>query len=157
MLMKKKSNTSETAKVFFKDELADYLKNHKTTSDEREILEAWVDQGHSVYESGGSRYLCDQYPPLDYLETYRTDRRIEKELNGKNEVERELYLRQYMGYDDESSYGSVQPENPAKRIRRLEHELFYLWEYIISSGLKAQADSYLKEHEGEPIPFEYEG
>lgn len=162
MLKEKKSNKRETEMdsaekmAFLQEEYADYLRKTKTTAYERKLLRAWVSQGHSVYESGGSRYLCDPYPPLDYLETYRIDKKIKQELKGKNPAEQEAYLREYMGYDDEEAKKEP-PENPVERIRRLEREVFYLWEYLISAGLHDQAEKYVKEHKGEAIPFEYEG
>lgn len=162
MLTKKKNrqndmeNFSAEKMSLLQEEYADYIQKTVTTLQERKVLKAWISQGHSIYESGGSRYVCDPYPPLDYLETYRMDKRIEQELEGKTPEEQEKYLREYMGYDapDQEEPPS---ETPAERIHCLEHDLFYLWEYIASVGLDKEAEMYLESCKEYPIPFEYNG
>lgn len=162
MLTKKKNrqndmeNFSAEKMSLLQEEYADYIQKTVTTPQERKVLKAWISQGHSIYESGGSRYVCDPYPPLDYLETYRMDKRIEQELEGKTPEEQEKYLREYMGYDAPDQE-EPQPETPAERIRCLEHDLFYLWEYIVSMGLDKEAEKYLESCKEYPIPFEYNG
>ena len=42
------------------------------------------------------------------------------------------------------------------RIRRLQTDLFCLWEYICSEGLIEEAREYLIENAGKDIPFDFE-
>lgn len=162
MLKKKKTGQNDMEKLsvekmsLLQKEYADYIRKTVTTPQERKVLKAWIAQGHSVYESGGSRYVCDPYPPLDYLETYRMDKEIEQELKGKTPEELEKYLREYMGYGATDQEELIS-ETPAERIRCLEHDLFYLWEYIASVGLGKEAEKYLESCKEYPIPFEYNG
>lgn len=135
-----------------------YIRTYRTTPKERKLLRRWVASGHSVYENPGSRYICDQYPPLDYLDVYRQDQEIKAALEGKSPAEAELYLKEYMGYEtvlpEETTYR--QKKSAREHIHDLEHELFFLWEYLCSEGLWNEAKEYLEEHEQDEIPFGYE-
>lgn len=134
-----------------------YIRTNRTTPKERKALRKWVASGHSVYENPGSRYICDQYPPQDYLEVYRQDREIKAALAGKSAAEAELYLKEYMGYETECPRENVsgQKKSAREHIHDLEHELFFLWEYLCSEGLWNEAKEYLEEHEADAIPFGY--
>lgn len=43
-----------------------------------------------------------------------------------------------------------------ERIRRLETDLFCLWEYICTEGLTEEAREYLMENADKGMPFEFE-
>lgn len=135
-----------------------YIRTYRTTPKERKLLRRWVASGHSVYETPGSRYICDQYPPQDYLDAYRQDQKIKAALEGKSVEEAELYLKEYMGYETERPEETAyrQKKSAREHIRDLEHELFFLWEYLCSEGLWSEAKEYLEEHEQDEIPFGYE-
>ena len=82
------------------NEYKQYIKNTPMTSYERSLLRKWVNEGHSVYQDPGSKYLCDPYPPRSFLEAYREDRRIAEALRGLPDELKVKYLKDYMGYDD---------------------------------------------------------
>lgn len=76
-----------------------YIEANCLTKIEKEQLRNWVKAGHSVLESQGSKYLCDSYPPKDFISVLREDAAIEKALVGKTKQEQEQYLKEYMGYE----------------------------------------------------------
>ena len=82
------------------EEYQRYIQENKLTPYERRILRKWVADGNSVSESPGSYFLCDQYPPKDFIETYREDKFIKQEMKGMTNQEKESYLKEYMGYTD---------------------------------------------------------
>lgn len=41
----------------------------------------------------------------------------------------------------------------AEHIRHLEHDLYYLMDFIGENGLWQEAKEHLEEHEDDPIPF----
>lgn len=82
------------------NEYKEYIKETPMTRYEQRLLRKWVSEGHSVYQDPGSRYLCDPFPPRSFLEAYREDRRIAKDLRGLSDELRVKYLKDYMGYDD---------------------------------------------------------
>lgn len=43
-----------------------------------------------------------------------------------------------------------------KRIRYLEKNLFYLWEYICTEGFTEEAREYLMENADKSVPFDFE-
>ena len=77
-----------------------YIQVNKLTPYEQRLLRKWVSDGNSVTESPGSCFLCDQYPPKDFIETYREDKFIKQEMKGMTNPEKESYLKEYMGYTD---------------------------------------------------------
>lgn len=95
---------------------------------------------------------------MDYLDVYRQDQVIKAAIKGKSAAEAELYLKEYMGYEGERSEATAsrQKKSAREHIRDLEHELFFLWEYLCSGGLWNEAKEYLEEHEQDEIPFGYE-
>lgn len=139
--------------VSLQEEYKDYIARTPMSRYERKLLRRWVSEGHSVYESPGSQYLCSRYPESDFLETYREDRKIKEALRGKSPSECERYLKEYMGWDDDTTEPEHTLKDAQKYIREIEHDLFYLWEFICHEGLWAEADEYIKHHKDDPVPF----
>ena len=156
--MKFNCSIDKELQEYLENQYKEYISKTPMTKTEQRALREWVKSGHSVYENPGSRYLCESYPPQDYLEVYRQDHEIKLALEGKSPDEIELYLREYMGYEPAESVGiDSEPKKTAKEyIRELEHDLFFLWDYICSEGLWNKATKYLEEHKDEDIPFGYE-
>ena len=77
-----------------------YIQENKLTPYERRLLHKWVSEGNSVSESPGSCFSCECYPPKDFIETYREDKLIRHEMKGMTRLEKENYLKEYMGYTD---------------------------------------------------------
>lgn len=142
---------------FLWEQYDEYISKNTVTAYERRLLRKWVFDDHSVYENPGSRYLPDCYPPKDFLDTYREDKEITQLLRGKTEEEKEEILRSYMGYKELGEPPAPTAKEINKHLKKLEHELFYLWEYISSESLWSEAKEYLEDHDGEPIPFGYLG
>lgn len=142
---------------FLWEQFHEYLSKNAVTSYERRILNKWVSNGHSVYENPGSRYLVDRDPPQDFLEVYREDKEITQLLKGKTIEENGKILKKYMGYEETEEPSAPTTEEIKEHLKKLEHELFYLWEYVCSEGLWGIAKEYLAEHDDDPIPFEYLG
>ncbi|MER2056550.1 MAG: hypothetical protein ABTB30_14800 [Clostridia bacterium] len=97
---------------------------------------------------------------MEFLEVYRTDREIDRALQGKNPGEKEAYLKELLGYEEEPAEekelrkAKVEtPEPVNEHIRKLERELFHTWAFIIGEGLCSEATEYLEEHKDEEIPF----
>jgi len=85
---------------FLWQEYEKYVESTKLTPYERRLLREWVSDGHSVTESAGSCYLCECYPPKDFIETHREDKFIRNEMKGMSRAEKEAYLKEYMGYSE---------------------------------------------------------
>ena len=141
---------------YLEEQYKDYIKVTPMTKKEQRHLREWVKKGHSVRQSPGSKYLCDQHPPLDFLDNYRQDQEIEQAIKGMTDAEAEKYLKEYMGYKDEDPHEDTPQKTPEDQIQDLEHELFFLWDYICSEGLWVKAAEYLQAHKDEEIPFGYE-
>ena len=99
---------------------------------------------------------------MEFLEVYRSDRAIDKELQGKTPQERETYLKDLLGYQEESAEGKELREAKAKtpdlinaHIRKLERELFHTWAFIMEEGLYPEALEYVNEHKDEATPLEW--
>lgn len=156
--------TQEEIQQMEQQELENYEARVLMTPSERRALRKWVASGHSVYENPGSRYLCISSgdADYDYLSVYRIDHEIRCELRGKTPAERESYLREYIGWCEESEEEQAEriarEQTPAlarKHIRELERELFHIWEFISHEGLWSEACAYIDSHKDEPVPFEW--
>ena len=109
-----------------------------------------------------SRYYGESAYPMEFLEVYRSDRAIDKELQGKTPQEREAYLKDLLGYQEETAEEKEFREAKAKtpelvnaHIRKLERELFHTWAFIMGEGLCSEALEYVNEHKDEETPFEW--
>lgn len=68
------------------------------------FLRKWVMDGHNPRENPGSRYLClSSATEYDFLDVYRMDREIRFDIKGMSKSEQEAYLKEYMGWTDDSA------------------------------------------------------
>ena len=126
------------------DEYQDYIAQKPMTAYERRLVRNWVKAGNSVYGCTQSRYYGESAYPMEFLEVYRADREIDRDLQGKTPKEKEAYLKELK---------AETPEPVNEHIRKLERELFHTWAFIMSEGLYSDAMEYLEEHKDEEIPF----
>ena len=145
---------------FLWDEYQDYIAKKPMTPYERRLVRKWVKEGNSVYGCTQSRYYGESAYPMEFLEVYRSDRAIDKELQGKTPQERETYLKDLLGYQEEPAEEkelrkakAATPEPVNAHIRKLERELFHIWAFIIEKGLCSEAMEYVNEHKNEESPF----
>ena len=69
---------------------------------EKKLLRKWVASGHSPRENAGSKYIClAGSEPYDFLDVYRMDREIRRNMKGLSRSEQEAYLKKYTGWADE--------------------------------------------------------
>jgi len=144
------------------DEYQDYIAQKPMTAYERRLVRNWVKEGNSVYGCRQSRYYGESAHPMEFLEVYRMDRSIDKDLQGKTPREREAYLKDLLGYQEEPAEEKELREAKAKtpepvnaHIRKLERELFHIWAFIMEEGLYLEASEYVNEHKDEETPFEW--
>lgn len=147
---------------FLWDEYQDYIAKKPMTPYERRLVRKWVKEGNSVYGCTQSRYYGESAYPMEFLEVYRSDRAIDKELQGKTPQEREAYLKDLLGYQEEPAEEkelrkakAATSELVNAHIRKLERELFHIWAFIIEKGLCSEAMEYVNEHKNEESPFEW--
>ena len=91
----------DSRQEFLWDEYQDYIAKKPMTPYERRLVREWVKDGNSVYGCTQSRYYGESAYPMEFLEVYRSDRAIDKELQGKTPQEREAYLKDLLGYQEE--------------------------------------------------------
>ena len=84
---------------------------------EKKLLRKWVMSGHSPRENPGSRYLClTGSEPYDFLDVYRMDQEIRRDMKGMDKDEQKSYLMEYMGWtDDEPSTEGTDFIEPSER------------------------------------------
>ena len=147
---------------FLWDEYQDYIAKKPMTPYERRLVRKWVKEGNSVYGCTQSRYYGESAYPMEFLEVYRLDRAIDKELQGKTPQERETYLKDLLGYQEETAEEKelreakdATPGPVNAHIRKLERELFHIWAFIIEEGLCSEAMEYVNEHRDEESPFKW--
>jgi hypothetical protein len=150
----------DSRQEFLWDEYQDYIAKKPMTPYERRLVREWVKDGNSVYGCTQSRYYGESAYPMEFLEVYRSDRAIDKELQGKTPQEREAYLKDLLGYQEEPAEEkelrkakAATPEPVNAHIRKLEWELFHIWAFIIEKGLCSEAMEYVNEHKNEESPF----
>ena len=70
------------------------------TSYEKKALRKWVMSGHSPYENPGSKYLpAIDMMPYDFIDVYRLDKKVAKEIKGMSDDEYVAYVKDYFGWD----------------------------------------------------------
>lgn len=152
----------DSRQEFLWDEYQDYIAKKPMTPYERRLVRKWVKEGNSVYGCTQSRYYGESSYPMEFLEVYRSDRAIDKELQGKAPQEREAYLKDLLGFQEEPAEEkelreakAATPEPVNAHIRKLERELFHIWAFITGEGLYSEAMEYVNEHKDEETPFEW--
>lgn len=145
------------------EEFRKYTEENAMSRYERKLLRDWVRSGHSVYETVESRYLPGPtYPPRDFLGMYRFDRELTEDMVGMTRAEKDAYLKACIGWSDpapeEIAMETVREHTPElirDRIRRLEREVFYLWQFVAEEGMLDEAKGYVDGRRDEAIPFEW--
>ncbi len=88
-------------------ELERYEREVPMTPYEKSLLRKWVIAGHNPRENAGSKYIClSGSEPYDFLDVYRMDREIRRDMKGMNKKEQEAYLKEYMGWTDDPVDGT---------------------------------------------------
>lgn len=86
-------------------ELEQYEREVPMTYYEKKLLRKWVMSGHSPRENPGSRYLClTGSEPYDFLDVYRMDQEIRRDMKGMDKDEQKSYLMEYMGWTDDPDH-----------------------------------------------------
>lgn len=163
--------------VFTKDDIAysnameleKYEQETPMTPYEKRALRRWVASGHSVMETPPSRYACIHccYPPPSFLDVYREDKQLDAATRGMTKSEKASYLKEYVGYPEESEEERAQreanqhlheqtPEAAREVIRTLQRKIFYLSTFLAEQGLSSEAEDYLSDHMDTPALFEDE-
>ena len=85
-------------------ELERYEREVPMTPYEKRLLRKWVMSGHNPKENAGSKYLClTSSEPYDFIDVYRMDREIQKDMKGMNKAEQEAYIKELIGWSEPSS------------------------------------------------------
>lgn len=85
-------------------ELEKYEKEVPMSPYEKRALRKWVMSGHSPQENPGSKYICPMCTELyDFIDVYRMDKEISRDIKGMTMSEKEAYLKEYFGWTDELS------------------------------------------------------
>lgn len=150
-------------------ELEKYELETPMTPYERRALRRWVASGHSVMEAPPSRYPCIHccYPPPSFLDVYREDKQLDKATKGMTKAEKTAYLKDYIGFVDESEEERTRreenkhlheqtPEAAREIIRKLQRKIFYLYMFLAEQGLDSESDDFIEKHMDTPTPFEEE-
>lgn len=150
-------------------ELERYERETPMTPYEKRALRRWVASGHSVREMPPSRYGCiyPSHPAPDFLEVYRTDKELDKATRGMTTDRRIAYLKEYIGYANDTEEegqaredsGRLQRKTPTevqRKMRMLQRQLHYTWMYLAQEGIWEEAEEFVKGHMCEPAPFEDE-
>ncbi len=151
-----KMQISKERKRFLKHELKEYEKITPMTKEERRELHEWVEAGHSVHENTCCA-VEDGNRPIDFLDIYREEEALRKATAGMESNEARKYVLDYYGWtEEETEKEEYTVETLKDRVRELERERFYLEEFIGKKGFWKEAQKYIEECRGEPIPFEIE-
>lgn len=85
-------------------ELERYEREVPMSPYEKRLLRKWVMSGHNPKENAGSKYLClTSSEPYDFIDVYRMDREIQKDMKGMNKAEQEAYIKELIGWSEPSS------------------------------------------------------
>jgi len=147
---------SKERKRFLRQKLKEYEKRTPMTKEERRELHEWVEAGYSVHENTCCA-VGDGNRPIDFLDLYREEEALRKATAGMESKEARKYVLDYYGWtEEETEKEEYTVETLKDRVRELERERFYLEEFIGQKGFWKEAQKYIEECRGEPIPFEIE-
>lgn len=89
-------------------ELERYEREVPMSCYEKKLLRKWVMSGHSPRENAGSKYFClTGSKPYDFLDVYRMDREIRRNMKDMSRAEQEAYLKEYTGWTESTDYDST--------------------------------------------------
>lgn len=153
--------TEEEIRALNARALEDYEFRVPMTQAEKRALRKWVAAGHSVYESPGSKYICNN-GRMDFLDVYRMDHEIAAAIRGKTKAEKTAYIKEYTGYVDPTPEELERmdairntPVYMQKKYEKLSRKLFLLWEFLATEGLCQEAREYLEDHKDEEMPMDF--
>lgn len=142
-------------------ELEDYEFKVSMSPAEKRALRKWVSDGHSVYESPGSKFVCDNRM-MDFLDVYRMDHEIAAAIRGKSKAEKIAYIKEYTGYVDPTPEELERldaikntPVYVQKKYEMLSRKLFLLWDFLEKEGLRHKAEDYLEKHKDDELPTDF--
>ena len=140
--------------------LEDYEFRVPMTPAEKRALRKWVAAGHSVYESPGSKYICDI--GMDFLDVYRADHEIEAAIRGMTKAEKIAYIKEYTGYVDPTPEELERmdairntPPYVQKKYEKLSRQMFLLWDFLAEEGLWHEAKEYIEDHKDDEMPVDF--
>lgn len=89
---------SKEKSAYLWKELAEYEKNTKMTDEERSALQEWVLDGNSVHDNS-SMACTESGGPCGFLDVYRHEEEIRRDLEKLSPGEQENYLARLRGED----------------------------------------------------------
>ncbi|MDO4805404.1 MAG: hypothetical protein Q4A32_11370 [Lachnospiraceae bacterium] len=145
------------------EELQEYTVRNRLTGYERRILWDWIRSGHGVYNTAGPGYLSrpawSQTNPTD---AHGPDWVLTEDGKGIARDVKDPYREPYCVHGDSSpeqdtmnNVRRTSPELIGSRSRRLERELFHLWEFVWQEGVGDEAREFVDERKGDETPFEW--
>lgn len=154
-------NTAATDPLW--EEFREYTARNSLSGYERRILWDWIRSCHGVHNTAGPGYpprpACPQMDPSD---ARGLDWELTEDMKEIARDERNAYLKPYIGYGNHSpeqaamnSSRRTTPDLTGSRTRRLERELFHLWEFIWQEGLGSEAREFVDERRSDETPFEW--
>jgi hypothetical protein len=159
--MKRKRYTDDTGWMnHLMEELREYELRTPMSEEERIALHEWVSKGNSVHENS-SLAEYENGEPVDFLEDYRYDMGIRKELAQLDERARENYIARLQGRDTIDNLRE-DLENADLRLRACSavlerHGLMAEVEHQLESW-KHESERIAKMYDergfGEELPFE---
>ena len=85
-------------RAYLRKELKEYLRETPMTEDERTALREWVAEGNSVHENGA--FACyEGGVPCDYLDVYRYEEEIRRDLEKLSPREQRIYIDRLNGVE----------------------------------------------------------
>jgi len=152
--------SEEDIAYFNRLDLDEYERKHSMTPAEKRAVRKWVASGHSVYESPGSRYVCDL--GMDFLSVWRTDHEIAAAIRGKTKEEAAAFIKEYCGYTDPTPEELARmdalrntPVYVQRKYEKLCRQIFLLWDYLAEEGLLSDAKEYLDSHRDDEPPLDF--
>lgn len=126
--------------AILRNELIEYEQNHDMTEDERTALREWVMDGNSVHENAYMAYTGHGIP-CDFLDAYRYEEGIHRDLEKLSPGEQENYIARLRG------------EDTIDNLREDFDKLFFktqLYEQVLrNNGLLEEAELKIKAAEEE--------
>lgn len=123
-----------------RNELIEYEQNHEMTEDERTALRKWVMDGNSVHENASMAYT-EHGVPCDFLDVYRYEEGIRRDLEKLSPRDQENYIARLRG------------EDTIDNLREDFDKLFFkaqIYEQLLrSNGLLEEAELKIKAAEEE--------
>lgn len=143
-------------KILLEKELIEYEKMTIMTAEEQAALHTWVAEGNSVHENA-SMGVDETGNPLDFLDVYRMEKEIQRDLEKLSPTEKDKYIARLKGeYSVEILLEDIQALqfklNAYERILK-KHHLLDEAEKLMNDW-KNQAFVFSKIDDDEELPFQ---